>query len=100
MDFFRTIQWHLASYVGLFLLVLWIAFLVRKHAGLSDDENKTVSTVRNVILILVLVGGGWHIVSTAALNETPRSTIDRSIANDRGNILDRQSEEKTKGDRK
>jgi hypothetical protein len=86
MDFLRLNQFAFMGIIG-FLIFAYLVFpYILGQFKLEDEETKNVNKGRNVVVVLALLIFGWSIANNIAVNETPRSTIDRSIANERAEI--------------
>ncbi len=89
----RMLQGQIMAAIAAIIIVIVLSWLTKKYIVKPDDSNaqKMVNITRNVIIILVVIGLAGRVTYMAAYNNTPRSVIDRSIANDRADILDEDS---------
>ena len=90
MDFLRFLHPQILGTIG-FLLLLWLVAWVllgyRKEFGVSDETCATIKKVRATLTIIAIVAFVWFVIKAASVNEVPRTTIDRSVIDDRANTI-------------
>lgn len=97
MDFIRFLQVALMGTVGSLVVIFLMGYLILAYGGLEESDQKAVRIGRNWFAALAVMGFVWFAASSASINEAPRSAIDRSIANERADDLQRNSAPKEEG---
>lgn len=77
--------------IGALFILFAIFFFILRYTDLTENEAKVAKTVRNYLALATIIGFGWSAFTMLSVDATPRSTIDRSMVNDRANTLDRDS---------
>lgn len=91
MDLVRFLHGSVLATLG-FLLLVFVASCLAKWAT-HDDRKQTVNKVRNVLVVLSLAILAWFVFSAGTMNDIPRKAIDRSIANDRADLVREQGKD-------
>lgn len=91
MDFVRFLHAPMLSTLGGLILVFVAAHFVLKCV--DEEMRPVVRKGRNWLAAIMLVALIWFAISAASVNETSRKVIDRSVANDRADILEQQAKE-------
>ena len=91
MGFVRLLHGPILGLIPAIVILIVIFGAILKYGNLTDSEKAGVRKARTWILILVVIGFGWYALKMAAVNETPRAVIDRSVVEERKNVLDEDS---------
>lgn len=77
-DFLRSIQGPLITVVGLLVVFAIVALFVKRVPGMAI-YHETINRIWWGLSVLVVAVFLWFLMTFTVVNQTPRSTIDRSI---------------------
>lgn len=69
---------YLGQIVGVIVALVVIVVLAAAVKRYVPDESREISTVRNVLMVVVLFGFGIYLFISGSVNVTPRKVIDRN----------------------
>ncbi len=91
MDFVRFLHGPLLSTFGALIVLFVVSVFVLKTA--DETAKPTIRKVRNWMALSLVCLLAWFAFSAATVNVVPRAVIDRSVANERADVLEQQGKE-------
>ncbi|MFA5927268.1 MAG: hypothetical protein WCT32_04250 [Patescibacteria group bacterium] len=96
-DIYRQLTMPFFGLVVFVAVVVLVGLSLRsKNSGLTDEERGVATAVCLTLIIFAVLGFGGYAVKTAVVNKAPQSVIDRSVANERADILRNDSKTEPK----
>ena len=91
MDFVRFLHGPLLGTLGGLILLFVVAHIVLRVV--DEDMKPVIYKGRNWLTVFLLAMLAWFAFTAATVNEVPRNVIDRSVVNERADVLEQQGKD-------